>query len=83
MEIVGRRTIDERDALAVGRAIMQAYADPADNPGQCRHMVLGKDKLAELTRYATEGTAWQKNIATGPIGRSCGRQRLGASPASP
>jgi HEAT repeat protein len=48
--------------LAVGRAIMQAYA-AADNPVRVGHLSLGKEQMAELTRYATEGTAWQKEIA--------------------
>ena len=52
-------------ALAVGRAIMQAYPDPdTDNrSGNVHTGGMDQEKLAELKRYATKGTAWQKNIA--------------------
>jgi HEAT repeat protein len=51
-------------ALAVGHAISQAYVAPDTNRVVLGgHVVLDKEQMTELTRYATEGTAWQKNIA--------------------
>lgn len=48
-------------AMAIGQVVMSAYDN--SNPTSGDGPKLDKDQLAELTKYARDGTAWQKNVA--------------------